>query len=443
MSLLGVQIGLVYVYVGESPAFAVGLAVLVQLLKVPVAGLRLRDLGIRGEEGLLAIFPLANIGLFFQLLTRSPSDAERSFRWAAALKYPGFLDMARSGVGVVMRVLPVMGVVAVLVGLIQAALEDLVVWGSEALNVAQGAVARPGLAVEAAGSVTWVSDVMGVLCIVLAGYTLIQFFKRKRASRVSWIPSLLLAPIAMFLLAVFMVSGGKVPTFVLSAVARVSLGLAWWCLFGGVFAAIWIALSETRIRTGQVQFSRAKQLLQNRVLDVIGPHGGSVLLIWVGMQVVIPGVHYALMYVFVDHAVVLHPERRSFRTSAWASRPLRRRIFLLLFAGFLCWMGMEMLAMGCGEAILHLVWPIAESPFLTDNGSFSYFLAGEAWLNMANPVAPAVWSGRWISRALGFSTFVLVWGAVASGLTWLYLARMDELDAERPDTQDATSAESA
>ena len=55
----------------------------------------------------------------------------------------------------------------------------------------------------------------------------------------------------------------------------------------------------------------------------------------IGMQVLIPGVYYAIQYAFVDMVVVLDPDRRALRRSADLTWGHRARLFQLFLVWFL------------------------------------------------------------------------------------------------------------
>ena len=64
-----------------------------------------------------------------------------------------------------------------------------------------------------------------------------------------------------------------------------------------------------------------------RLADVAGAHGARVHAVLVGMQVLIPGIFYALQLAFTDMVAVLHPDRPALAGSGQLSWGIRRRLF--------------------------------------------------------------------------------------------------------------------
>ncbi|MBT3221295.1 MAG: hypothetical protein HN348_19610, partial [Proteobacteria bacterium] len=67
-----------------------------------------------------------------------------------------------------------------------------------------------------------------------------------------------------------------------------------------------------------------------RLADVAGAHGAKVHAIVVGMQVLIPGIFYALQLAFVDMIAVLEPERPALQRSGALTYGIRGRLFRML-----------------------------------------------------------------------------------------------------------------
>ena len=171
---------------------------------------------------------------------------------------------------------------------------------------------------------------------MLMGYAILQFIKRHSASRLSWLPVLFL-PSSLFvaICAGSYTGAHSQQEVILSMGLRIALELVWMCTVGGLIYGLWVALSFTAIRSGGVDVRHAFQMVKRAGAGFLAPHGGATMLIYLGMQVVLPGLYYAVIYSFVTHVAVIHPERRAFKWSTFVSRGRRRSIVaLLLFTLF-------------------------------------------------------------------------------------------------------------
>lgn len=309
----------------ERTGLAVGLVGLLQLAKLPFCAARLNDLGRAPDDAILALVPLANVGLFGQLLSGTPAEDRRQrliAAWsgemtATAALAVGFRAFAAGA--------PVMAVVAVVLGLADAfgaaAGVDLFRWSQHPQNGATADQITQGL---------W------FLGVVLGLYTVFQFFKRERASRASWIPSLFFVPALLLAAALqFRDAKGMGPLVVSLPIS------AWTLAFGSIGGAAivvgWMAVGDL-VRRGEWSlgdgFGAVGSAVARRTWDVAAPHGAYLHAVQIGLQVVIPGLIYALMYAFVDAVAYSEPQARSLSRSADLSRGIWRRIFKVLYVGF-------------------------------------------------------------------------------------------------------------
>ncbi len=174
---------------------------------------------------------------------------------------------------------------------------------------------------------------------VLAGlYAIINFPKRDRASRASWIPALFTAPALLVgLSAVALQSGGPgnqmgpvVLQLVMTATDLV------WGAFGGAAVCIgWLLAGKAVLDGRSASFGEVVPQIQARTLDVAPVHGARDQAVTIGMQLLLPGIFYALQLAFADMVVVLDPERAALKRSSQLTSGMRGRLFRLLFAWFL------------------------------------------------------------------------------------------------------------
>ena len=166
---------------------------------------------------------------------------------------------------------------------------------------------------------------VGALCL----YTIFQLFRRQRASRASWLPSLFLLPLALLSGLVYGIQSGAY-----AGLELFFLTLPWqaWNIVLQCVAGSWLAIIVFRLGI-QVHEGRPMALgdvLKESVLrlaDVAGAHGAKVHAVIVGMQVLIPGIFYALQLAFVDMIAILEPDRPALRRSGELTYGIRGRLF--------------------------------------------------------------------------------------------------------------------
>ncbi len=324
--LAGAQGGVLYAFLTTSVALAFGVVLLLQLAKLPVAAARLRALGNPADDALMALVPLANIGLWQRLLAADPTPAARDAiraQWADELTATqAFARGARGLLASPSASLPL----ALGFGLLYAAGE---------LAVVDGLLAASQLPAER-------RELLGqglmVVVALLGLYTLVQVMKRRTATRASWMPTFLLLPFGLAWVATS-VGGGAGPDpnsgMVLLVLSSTAWSLAWACLGGAAVGVLWVSVADAQERGQSLGLGDAIARVVQRTPDVSAPHGAAALLIQVGLQVVIPGIIYALQFSFVDAAAVLHRDAPALRRSTRLTRGIRRRIFKVWLLGFL------------------------------------------------------------------------------------------------------------
>lgn len=325
-------------------------------------------------------------------------------------KRVGALSMLKNGLGVVLASLPVMLPIVLVYGILFGWLDHKL-----GLYIAEMQ--------DNPKSAQWVGQVFGVLSFVLLLYGVLQFSKRHSASRVSWIP-LLFLPSSLFvaICAGSFTGAHSQQEVILSMGLRIALELIWMCTVGGLIYGLWVSLAYTAARSGRVHFSDAFAMLKKAGVGFLAPHGGATMLIYLGMQVVLPGLYYAVIYSFVDHVAVIHPERRTFKWSTFVSRGRRRAIVFLFLTTLFPAMILRFYLMVQIEGVLHGMG--VSSVFSTTSGLFD---SSAAWNNVGMMPFGAVWNGSFWSEGLSMGVSALLIGISAAGLTWAYLETTDEV----------------
>ncbi len=169
-------------------------------------------------------------------------------------------------------------------------------------------------------------------------YAILNFPKRDKASRTSWIPALFTAPALLVgLSAVALQSGGpgnQMGPVVLQLVMT-AVDLVWGAFGGAAVCVAWLLAGKAALDGGRKGLGELLPEVQGRTLDVSAVHGARDQAVTIGMQLLLPGIFYALQLAFADMVVVLDPERPALRRSSQLTSGMRGRLFRLLFAWFL------------------------------------------------------------------------------------------------------------
>jgi hypothetical protein len=104
-------------------------------------------------------------------------------------------------------------------------------------------------------------------------------------------------------------------------------GIIWQSVGGAVLAIVWIRLAQGARDGRRVGLGELLGELRLRTLDVAGAHGARVHAVLVGMQVLVPGIFYALQLAFTDMVAVLYPNRRALKGSGELTWGIRGRLF--------------------------------------------------------------------------------------------------------------------
>jgi len=314
-------------------AGALGMVAALQVVKALGAIPRLKDLGRPADDAMLAVIPLASIGLFLQLREPTPSKSERRAAILAWRNQPTASQHFVDGVKTLLRYPVVMFGLALPAGMGAAAID---------LYVTDAVLAIPAN-MEDGGLL--LSEVLLGITGFLILYFILQIGKRKTASRASWWPTAFIVP--MGLAAVVSYLGGAKDVDFMAALARSAgndqlmpyllgtqaLWLAYAVVVGGLLATAWAVVAADSHEGGGGEPVMAR--ISRRFRDV-GPVNAAVIhAVTLGMLILVPGIIYALQYAFVPVVALMKPDAEALRTSADDSRPIRRRLFKILFLGFL------------------------------------------------------------------------------------------------------------
>lgn len=314
---------------------------------------RLNDLGKQPSDAVFYVLvPVVNIiGLIECTFYPAPSEARRQQKihlWKNQLG--PFVALAQGG-ALMGRTASVGLPLALIYGIVMAVGADRAVrlldWGK---------TADPGL-------VSGLADGFSVLAVILLVYTGLQYSKRARASRISWVPSLFLLPSVLMAAGFRFFDAGNQSQ--LQLVLILAFSMAWsavWMSFGGAGFIAGITTAAEQARKGEpVDTGAAFSAVGSRMLDVAGPHGTRVQAIMVGNQVVIPGIFYMLQLAFADTIAVLKPEASALKESGRLTWGMRGRLFKMFLTVMLLTLiaqfGAIVLIDGTGPAMAYFFDP--------------------------------------------------------------------------------------
>ena len=370
-----------------STGLAVAVGAVAWLAQVPLARARINDLGRSPDDVLWVFVPVLWQVFALVLLAPTPRDEERAKRiatWHGQLTGgAAFLLGARQ--------LARVWYLALVLALVFASIQTFI--GDEVLAFVE--VAK-GLELDRrqllAQVLFWVAGGLGL-------YTLVQFVNRSKVSRVSWIPSLFALPIGLMGGGVFLIGmPGTDP-------ARYALVYSAWglisaCIGGAALAIAWITIGQELADGRTPRPMAVLRRMLDRTPDVAGPHGAKVHAVQIGLQVVVPGIFYAVQMAFVDMVAVLEPDAPALKRSARLTWGIRTRVLKVLLLGVV-------FALGAGLAA---AW-VFEGP-------------AAMWEGLIVPGATSL-----ATNFVGDLVGILSFGAVTLGLLAIYRERVERLRA--------------
>lgn len=392
-ALCAAQYAAVTTLSGSNPIM--GALIALQLLKVPVAAARARDLGYDGDEAVLAMLPLGNLSLFWKLLGGTPDEPTRQARASIHAGESSALELVLAG----LRSLPSS----------PAAVLAWVALGLGEAVLAEGAIAQlPKLAEIEAETLSLYGQLALGLGAFLVLFAMVQTSRAATVSRASWLPAVF-APGFLGAAAVFLAyaSGGGPDAQQMALIGVVFTGVALlpvWAI-GGAWAAAVSHLGVRAARQGDKAGFGSWGMAASRTAEVSAPHAGARYAVWLGLQFfVVPGLMYTTQYGLVDPVAWEEPDARALRRSAELTRGHRQRILrTLLIVAVAC----ALVGIGVGVA---------------DLGDFAKL--SEVALN---PYALSSWAAvvNGMIAGLGFAVF-------EAAMSTMYFERVDIL-TERED----------
>jgi hypothetical protein len=297
--------------------------VLLQAVKAAWTLRRLRDVGRPPDDVLWAVTPVLSAALFLQLLLEgAPSEAVRHKRARVWASQTDVVAAYRAALRPMAATWPIglvsVGGLALLSAVVgQRFVEDVF----EASGGADGAAIVDGLGLAAAA---------------LAVVTLLQVARRSRASRASWLPSLLLLPVSLALVGVHYRSTTSQGA---GAILLMLVDLAWQlgpvAIAAGLANAAWIAGARLVDAGESAALDAVIARASGTWLDVAATWAWRSQIVQIGAQIVVPGVWFGVSYAFADLVAATHPEERVLHGSAERVQGARGRVFKLLVVWFL------------------------------------------------------------------------------------------------------------
>ncbi len=310
---------------GDSAAVAFSASVLVllafQLVKVPLSMPRLNDLGRPTDDAFLGLVPLVNLGLWAQLFGATPSEAKRDKLREQWIHETSALAAAKHGAQVLFKALPALVPLLIVCTAVLAVGDVASNWFLDSF--------LENTSNEALDSAVFFIKVLLVGCV---GICVLLLPNMNGARRTHWLPGLLILPLLMFWGTIAMRDMAEMKAALVSLPFQ-AIDLVISVFFGSLVAIVWMTFADRASSGRSLGFDSWNEVFENvrkRAGDVIAVNGGATLAIAIGMQVVIPGIHYMLVYAFANFQVFKYPDARAFKESSKYTSGIRRRLFLTM-----------------------------------------------------------------------------------------------------------------
>lgn len=187
--------------------------------------------------------------------------------------------------------------------------------------------------------ITWSGETLNTiflgmvsLTVFLTFYAVLQFAKRETASLESWLPALFALPTALASIAFYFAQSGGTANGM--PVTQVLLINAFSIVFGVVVVApalvLWLRAGQAAHEGKEHDLGETLVAMQTDSRRVMVVRGAKLQAILVGIQVLLPGIFYALQLAFAEMIVVLRPQQSALRRSGQLTWGMRGRIFRLL-----------------------------------------------------------------------------------------------------------------
>jgi hypothetical protein len=164
---------------------------------------------------------------------------------------------------------------------------------------------------------------------LLSLYAFIQFLKRHTATRESWFPALFALP-TLITAGALMMAGSEAGRQLGPAMFQMLLIpflLVLYSIGGAACAIAWVRSGDQASKGEAVDTGAVLAETRSRLVEISGPHGARQHAVSIGMQILVPGIFYALQLAFVDMVAVLDPERPALKRSGDLTWGMRGRLF--------------------------------------------------------------------------------------------------------------------
>lgn len=187
------------------------------------------------------------------------------------------------------------------------------------------------------------ASILGGVVVFLGIYIAIQVSKASTASRQSWWPALFFTP-CLAVLGAYSAVGSQFPTQIVPGLTLIGWDLLWESFAGAAALFAWVSFGNAVLEGTAARADEVLSQLQKRLTDVAVVHGAKTHAVTIGLQLILPGIFYALSLAFADMIVTLDPGRKALRRSSQLTYGMRGRLFRLLFIVFVITVPLTLLA---------------------------------------------------------------------------------------------------
>lgn len=341
---------------GRGPAVA-GLGVVAFLAVLPLASWRIRDVA-RGQDDMIWVLtPVVNLAFLLVLcFTPTPGAEQHGLRASRSRARMSAVEAYRAA-------LPWLAPSARLVVPLLIVHAAVASW----LHPRFVTWAMTMFSTHGAGEAAW-REGASALAFVLSLYTLMQLVKRKTASRGSWWPSLLLMPTLLFWGGAGLAGlGNRDMGVAVLALFDQALVLTWDSFVGAALVMVMLLTADAARRGTPMGVGELVAWIRANGAGVTVAHGVRLLMVVLGLQVIVPGVWYALSFAFTDMLAVFEPDRPALRASNRLARGIRTTVAKIFAAWLLVGGAIHLLswaALMSREAMATAVFDATTVPWL-------------------------------------------------------------------------------
>ena len=196
--------------------------------------------------------------------------------------------------------------------------------------IGEYAVSQAALEVKtwSQGTLTTGWQLCGAITAFLVLYALIQITKRDTATIESWLPALFTLPALCVTGALAFANGSTIP---ITEVLFINAFVIVYAMIAGAPALVlWIRTGRAAADGVEHDLGETLLAVQAQYQQLMVIRGTKFQAIIVGIQVILPGIFYALQLAFAEIIAVLQPQRPALRRSGQLTWGMRGRLFRLL-----------------------------------------------------------------------------------------------------------------